>query len=893
MTTPPLVPDIPGYRDVTLISSGSTSLVFRAVQTRLARTVAIKVLLVDEDAITQSQYQRELETTVLLSSQPHIVGIIDTGTTIAGNPYIVMEYCPGGSYGQILKQRGPLPPDEVVDVGTKIAEALQAAHDVGVLHRDVKPSNILRSAFGPALADFGIARAPHQLSGTASLDRLTPHHASPEAMRKDSQSPASDLYSLASTMWHLLAGRPPFAAAAGGSQDLQELLKRVLDEPPPRVPRPDVPDWLQRELQRALAKDPRQRHPSAYTFAEILRYHAYRTPAEETSAPPTAPSADALSSDGFSSTGSSSGGWSSTGLSSGGLSSTGGPSSGGLSSTGSSSTGLSPVPQFPPQFPVAPQSAPNAPQSPPATPYPPAASHVSAPPFFSAPPAPPDVSAPPPFSAAPPVSAPPHPSAPTPATQFPANPPFAPSPPAAGWPSAPTTAPRDAFRWPQAAPTRREDALPEPPAPMLDPAAMQAATASTIVWNERPAAQPPAEPGESGTDAARPAPQFAEPPADEPPFGDRAARESALTQPTHARPAMTPPAPSQVQPPVSAPPSPWYPTGQTSAPPAPADHPVPPPTHPLSPTPPTAAPLSSPSLSSPSLSSPSLSSPSLSGPPVSSPPVSSPPMSGPPFSSPPLSGPPFSSPPMSGSPFSSPPMSGPPVSSPPFSAPPFSAPPRSGPPVPGPPHNPAHQVQNPARYDVPPHPGIAGQHGGPFTPAPFTPAPQRYAPPTSPPGAPTAAWDGESRPPRRWKLVAIAAVSLLVVLVAVGVVVGLHNGPSGNTIAIDSPSPSATRNLGVTSDGAPTDVKLTDNGATVTLTWTDPSGGTVQTAVLGGPKGTQPHLLLTLLPGTPSTYTQHGVNTAVDYCYIVAAFYSASGANVVADSPQVCTHRIG
>jgi serine/threonine protein kinase len=288
MTVDPQALDLPGYRDATLIGTGSTSLVFRAVQTRLNRTVAIKVLLVDDDATVHRQYQRELETTVLLSSQPHIVSIIDTGTTGNGSPYIVMEYCPGGSYAQILRQRGPLPVDEVVSLGAKIADALQAAHDVGVLHRDVKPSNILHTAFGPALADFGIARAPHQLLGTVSMDRMTPHHASPEALRRDPQSGSSDLYSLASTMWHLLAGRPPFADPQRPSPDLAELLHRVLTEPAPPVPRSDVPAWLQHELARALAKEPTHRHPSAHTFAEMLSYHAYqeRDAAAEPARPP-------------------------------------------------------------------------------------------------------------------------------------------------------------------------------------------------------------------------------------------------------------------------------------------------------------------------------------------------------------------------------------------------------------------------------------------------------------------------------------------------------------------------------------------------------------------------------------------------------------------------------
>jgi serine/threonine protein kinase len=445
-TFPHPAPDLPGYRDVSLISSGGTSLVYRAVQTRLSRTVAIKVLLVDGDTTTQAQYQRELETTVLLSSQPHIVGIIDTGVTATGHPYIVMEYCPGGSYGQILKQRGPLPVDEVIEVGAKIAEALQAAHDVGVLHRDVKPSNILRSAFGPALADFGIARAPHQLEGTDALDRMTPFHASPEAMRKDRQSPVSDLYSLASTLWHLLAGRPPFADPARPLRDLEELRTRVLTEQAPLVPRPDVPDWLQRELARALAKDPGGRQPSAHTFAEILRYHAH-----------------------------------------------------------------SPQPAFP--------TAP----APPTTPVP--QPHI------------------------------PQPSPPQPA---------------------PVTAPREAFRWPASAPTRRSEYLSEPEL-TPDALAPELVAASTITWSGDPVAAPAVEPGDP---AAPSTVDDTTPPEDSPapyaPGHDAAALDTsvpeasipsasavsaALAAPTEVQPVLGPlPA---LPPALTAPPSPPPPSFTT------------------------------------------------------------------------------------------------------------------------------------------------------------------------------------------------------------------------------------------------------------------------------------------------------------------------------------------
>lgn len=267
-------PSIPGYRDLELIAHGSTALVFKARQERLDRDVAIKVLSVDEIMTTHASVAKELETTVALSAHPHIVSIIDTGTTMGGQPYIVMEYCEGGSYSQILKANGPLPVTDVVEVGVKIGEALHAAHSVSILHRDVKPQNILRTKFGPALADFGIARAADELAATGTIDKLTPLHSAPEALRRDEQSPATDVYSLASTMWHLLVGRGPFSSP-GVRTDPDEFRQRVEYSLAPSVPRDDVPDWLQRVLARGLAKDPAARHQSAYAFAEELRRHSY------------------------------------------------------------------------------------------------------------------------------------------------------------------------------------------------------------------------------------------------------------------------------------------------------------------------------------------------------------------------------------------------------------------------------------------------------------------------------------------------------------------------------------------------------------------------------------------------------------------------------------------
>jgi serine/threonine protein kinase len=286
---PSLLPVLAGYDNPQLIAHGATALVFRATQTRLNRLVAIKVITADTGSVP-ANVERELATTVALSSQPHIVSIIDTGVTEDDRHYIVMEYCEGGSYAQILREGGPMSVDDVIEVGIKIGEALHAAHQAGIIHRDVKPSNILRSRFGPALTDFGIARAPEELSATLTREMMTPHYASPEALLHQTQSGLSDVYSLASTAWTLLVGHPPFADPANPSIDTYKFSSRVLHEPPPPIPREDVPTWLVSELTRAMSKLPSQRHASALEFAEALRRGALGLrPAAPRSAPATRP----------------------------------------------------------------------------------------------------------------------------------------------------------------------------------------------------------------------------------------------------------------------------------------------------------------------------------------------------------------------------------------------------------------------------------------------------------------------------------------------------------------------------------------------------------------------------------------------------------------------------
>jgi len=269
MTAAAPVPGIPGYRDLSLHRQSSSADVYRAVSERLNLTVAIKLLRLD-DTMTPEQFQRELDIALRLSTRPHLIRILDSGI-VDERPYLAMEFCPDGAYTEIVSRYGPVSIADAVDVGIKIAEALQAVHELGLIHRDVTPGNVLRSRHGPALADFGIARKPADLTGTVTLHKLTPHHAAPEALLRQQQSVTSDVYSLGSTLWFLLAGYPPYAQQGEQNPDPFAYRERALRRPTPLVPRPDVPVWLRTEIARAMNKRPSDRHLSASAFGRALR----------------------------------------------------------------------------------------------------------------------------------------------------------------------------------------------------------------------------------------------------------------------------------------------------------------------------------------------------------------------------------------------------------------------------------------------------------------------------------------------------------------------------------------------------------------------------------------------------------------------------------------------
>ncbi|MFE2754858.1 serine/threonine-protein kinase [Actinosynnema sp. NPDC059335] len=259
---------LPGYSDFRLVAHGGEGTVYRATQDGLGRDVAVKVLDVT-DPDTVSRFRRELEITVRLGRQhPHIVTVLDTGV-IAGRPCIVMEYYDLGSLHDRLHRHGPLPVHEVVAAGVAVADALAFAHGQGILHRDVKPQNILVLPTSYVLADFGIARGA-DAAHTASLGMVSYRHAAPQMVDGNPPAAADDLWSLGSTLFTLLDGQPPFASANPGEDTMLAYLGRVREAQPRSLLRRDVPAELVAIILRCLRKAREDRFPDAASLRAAL-----------------------------------------------------------------------------------------------------------------------------------------------------------------------------------------------------------------------------------------------------------------------------------------------------------------------------------------------------------------------------------------------------------------------------------------------------------------------------------------------------------------------------------------------------------------------------------------------------------------------------------------------
>jgi hypothetical protein len=252
-----------------LVSAGGMSSVYKAHDRLLERDVALKILheSAAADPETIERFRREARAVAQLS-HPSIVTVIDRGED-GGRQYIVFEYVDGESLKALVDRSGPLPVRRALQLAIPIARSLAYAHERGIVHRDVKPQNVLLNGDGkPKVTDFGIARS----LGAGGVTRTgtvmgTSSYIAPEQASGEEVGPQTDVYSLGVVLYELLAGEPPFA----GDNFVTVAMRHVTEQVPSLLDRRrDLPLRVALAVERALEKDPRDRFPSMAAFAAEL-----------------------------------------------------------------------------------------------------------------------------------------------------------------------------------------------------------------------------------------------------------------------------------------------------------------------------------------------------------------------------------------------------------------------------------------------------------------------------------------------------------------------------------------------------------------------------------------------------------------------------------------------
>jgi serine/threonine-protein kinase PknK len=259
-----------GFGEAQEIGRGGFGVVYRCAQPTLDRTVAVKVLNSDLDDENIDRFLREQRAMGRLSGHPNIATIMQVGVTSGGRPYLVMPFYAKGSLEALISKHGPLDWVEMLSVGVKIAGALDAAHGSGILHRDVKPGNILLSDYGePQLTDFGIARVSGGFQTSSGLITGSPAFTAPEVLEGGAPSVLSDVYSLGATLFCALTGHAAFERKQGEKVVAQFL--RITSQPIPDLRERGMPADVAAAIEQAMSRDPAERPASVTELGDILR----------------------------------------------------------------------------------------------------------------------------------------------------------------------------------------------------------------------------------------------------------------------------------------------------------------------------------------------------------------------------------------------------------------------------------------------------------------------------------------------------------------------------------------------------------------------------------------------------------------------------------------------
>lgn len=274
------------YQLTECIGEGGMAEVYLGTDIRLKRDIAVKVLRPQYSSDKQF-LDRFLDEARAMAgfSHPNIVNVYDAGRE-RGRSYIVMEYVPGTDLRKLIKERGALPVEQALKIIEQVAQGVAAAHNKNIVHRDIKPGNVLITPDGTAkVADFGIARA---VSDSKQLTEPgvvwgTTAYLSPEQIRGDTATPASDVYSIGVVLYEMLSGKPPFQ----GEDRVAIALQHLHDDPPPLGEKnPKVPRGVEYLISRAMSKQTSQRYGDAAEFARAIR--GYLNAGSESTVPQSA-----------------------------------------------------------------------------------------------------------------------------------------------------------------------------------------------------------------------------------------------------------------------------------------------------------------------------------------------------------------------------------------------------------------------------------------------------------------------------------------------------------------------------------------------------------------------------------------------------------------------------
>ncbi|MFF0454068.1 protein kinase [Nocardia africana] len=279
-----------GFADAHIIGRGGFGVVYRCREIALGRTVAVKVLTAAPDFGHENleRFLREQRAMGGLPEHPNIVAILQVGTTGDGRPFLVMPYHSKGSLEQRIQHGGPLDITTALRISVKLSGALETVHRAGILHRDIKPGNVLLTDYGePQLTDFGIARVEGGFRTTTGVVTASPAFTAPEVLRDGTPSVASDIYSLGATLFCMLTGHAAFQRRSG--ERLVAQFVRITEEPIPDLRPGGIPDDICELIEESMAADPGRRPLSAAMFGEraqqLQRHRGLRVDEMAISAP--------------------------------------------------------------------------------------------------------------------------------------------------------------------------------------------------------------------------------------------------------------------------------------------------------------------------------------------------------------------------------------------------------------------------------------------------------------------------------------------------------------------------------------------------------------------------------------------------------------------------------